>query len=264
MVAKPSASVPISVNGDFGVAACQTCELLRSNEADASAIHFISNNAVLLTMLTGVLWGLEYQQMSRFRIDALLLLCVLTFVGCTSRAPDKPELCPDEAGAKAVEMYDSDQNGSINESEAEASPGLLAAFEKVDKDGDGELTADEISARVLYFKTATSWVIPGACRITYRGRPLEGATVTFEPEPFLGPSFAPCSGTTDRRGEAYCSRPGGEIEGIYLGFYRVRVTRPKKNGDEMLPAKYNEETTLGFEANNDVPEIPDFIHFKLK
>ncbi len=186
------------------------------------------------------------------------------FSGCSSRAPDKPELSPDEAAAGALELYDADSNGSISEDEAEASPGLLAAFKAVDKDQDGELTAEEISARVLYFKTATSWVIPGACRIEYRGRPLEGATVTFEPESFLGPSFAPCSGETDRRGETYCSRPGATVEGIFLGFYRVKVTKPKKNGDEMLPAKYNEETILGFEANNDVPEVPDIINFKLK
>ena len=81
-----------------------------------------------------------------------------------------------------------------------------------------------------------------------------GATVTFDPEEFLGASFQPCSGVTDDRGEVFISRPGSQIPGIYLGFYRVRITKEKANGDEMIPAKYNTETTLGFEANNDVPD----------
>ena len=56
------------------------------------------------------------------------------------------------------------------------------------------------------------------------------------------------------------------IEGIFLGFYRVRITKEKKNGSEMLAAKYNTETTLGFEANNDVPDQAnyDIIEYKLK
>ena len=198
-----------------------------------------------------------------------IFLCLLSFSlllpGCFgSRAPAKPELTPDESAAKAIEEYDADSNSTISEKEAEAAPGLLAAFETIDKDGNGELTEDEIAQRIVYYQTSTSWVINGSVRITYKGRPLEGATVTFVPESFLGPSFKECSGVTDYHGEAFISRPGEAIKGIFLGFYRVRVNKEKSNGNEMLPARYNTETTLGFEANNDVPEIPDIPHFKLK
>jgi hypothetical protein len=111
-------------------------------------------------------------------------------------------------------------------------------------------------------------VINGTCKVTYKNRPLEGATVTFDPETFLGPSFQPCSGETDERGEAFVTRQADPdaIAGIYLGFYRVRITKDKKNGEELLPAKYNTETTLGFEANNDVPDDASYsnIEFKLR
>ena len=97
---------------------------------------------------------------------------------------------------------------------------------------------EEIQERIVYYTTSTSWVINGNCRILYRNRPLEGATVTFEPESFLGPSFQECSGVTNERGEAFITRDNSEIAGIYLGFYRVRVTKEKANGKELLPAKY--------------------------
>lgn len=189
------------------------------------------------------------------------------FAGCSSRAPEKPKLTPEESGAQAIKEYDSDANGSISKVEAEAAPGLLAAFDKVDADGNGELTAEEIATRIVYYQTATSWVINGTCKVTYRRQPLPGAKVVFEPESFLGPSFHPCSGVTNERGEAFITRDAPDsVPGIYLGFYRVRITKEKKNGSELLPAKYNEETTLGFEANNDVPDDTMYGHvpFNLK
>ena len=194
-------------------------------------------------------------------------LGIALMAGCSGRAPARPELTPDESGAKAIEEYDADANGSISKEEAEAAPGLLAAFDKIDSDGDGEATAEEIASRIVYYQTSTSWVINGTCKVTYRRRPLPGATVVFEPESFLGPSFYPCTGETDERGEAFITRDAPEsVPGIYLGFYRVRITKEKKNGSEMLPAKYNEETTLGFEANNDVPDDAMYgnVEFNLK
>lgn len=180
----------------------------------------------------------------------------------------KPDLSPTDSAAKALEQYDADSSGSISEEEAESAPGLLAAFGKIDSDGDGEVSAEEIEKRIVYYQTSTSWVINGTCNVTYKGRALEGADVVFEPESFLGPSFKACSGVTDERGDAFVTRQADPdaVRGIYLGFYRVRINKAKANGREMIPAKYNEETTLGFEANNDVPDDSMYsgIKFNLK
>jgi hypothetical protein len=198
-----------------------------------------------------------------WRLLAVAAVMVL-LVGCGrfAKSPGKPALSPEKSAEQAMQEYDSDGNGSISVEEAAASPGLTAAFEKIDKSADGELSAQEIVDRINYYKNATSWVINGQIRIIHKRRPLVGATVTFEPEPFLGPSFKVCSGVTDDRGEAFI-KGDDALPGIYLGFYRVKVNK-EVNGKEILPAKYNEETELGFEANNDVPEIPDMINFELK
>ena len=202
---------------------------------------------------------------------SLLSLCclalVLLVVGCNfTPRPEKPDLSPTESAEQAIEEYDTNGDSLISEDEAEAAPGLLAAFQKIDSDGDEQLSKEEIEARIVYYKTATTWVINGSCRVTFKRRPLPDATVVFEPESFLGASFQPCSGVTNERGEAFISREGSEIKGIYLGFYRVRITKEKPRGGEMIPARYNTETTLGFEANNDVPDDANYSShlFELK
>ncbi len=42
-----------------------------------------------------------------------------------------------------------------------------------------------------------SALFPIPCRVTMGGRPLSGAIVVFEPEPFLGDVFQTATGTTD-------------------------------------------------------------------
>ncbi len=195
---------------------------------------------------------------------AVLGVFIVVTSGCWfSNAPAKPKLSPDEAGRQALEEYDSDGDGFISEEEAASSPGVASAFAKIDTNGDKQLSAQEIADRINYYKSSTSWVINGQVRIEYRGRPLPGAMVTFDPEPFLGASFQVCSGETDTRGEAFITGQDSQIPGIFLGFYRVRVTK-EVNGKELLAPKYNTETILGFEANNDVPEVPDVPVFKLR
>ena len=47
-------------------------------------------------------------------------------------------------------------------------------------------------------------------------------------------------------------------------FYTVRITRDNK-GKEFFPAKYNEESTLGYEATDDQnTNLADIIGFDLK
>lgn len=195
-----------------------------------------------------------------------ILISLLLVLGCGGPSLERPELTPAESSAKAIDQYDSDGDGAISEEEAEAAPGLAKAFPKIDKDSDGEITAEEIEARIVYYQTATSYVVPGSCKVTYKRKPLAGANVTFEPEEFLGPSFKPCVGVTDPTGAVFVTDPNGDLPGIYVGFYRVRISKEKENGDEMIPAKYNTETILGFEANNDVPDDASYsdIEFNLK
>jgi len=49
--------------------------------------------------------------------------------------------------------------------------------------------------------------------------------------------------------------------GLYLGFYRVRVSK-NKGGKELIPAKYNTETELGAEIADDIADC-GMIEFNL-
>ena len=160
--------------------------------------------------------------------------------------------------------YDANSDGFIDEKEVRECPGLMKGFRSTDKDGDGQLTADEIEARIAYYKSAPTTIIQGETRVKYRGRLLEGAEITFEPESFLGEAFKSCTGTTDYGGIASIKGHDDEFPGIYLGYYRVRVSKIV-NGKETIPAKYNSETTIGHEARDDMNAgFASVIVFELK
>ena len=205
--------------------------------------------------------------MRRTRQSGLLLLTGLLCVGCSRfpKAPDKPTFKPGQAAAQAMEDYDKDGNGSIDAEEAKAAPGLLAALEKgkIDKNGDGSLDEKEIAERVQYFKTARTTIISGEMQVTYKGRPLTGATVTFTPESFLGDAFTASEGVTNEQGRTTMTGVDSLFPGIYLGFYRVTFSK-EKGGKESLPAKFNTETTVGYEATDDDEMVNDIITFNLK
>ena len=85
------------------------------------------------------------------------------------------------------------------------------------------------------------------------GAPLEGATVTFEPEPFLGPNVATASGQTGKNGATIMmiaadnGNPQGQRKaGVHYGLYKVRISKPV-GGKESLPARYNVNSELGVE-----------------
>ena len=85
------------------------------------------------------------------------------------------------------------------------------------------------------------------CRFAYKGRPLAGATITFEPEPFMADYIQPAVGETDVAGACSLNRQNDPLGGITVGFYKRRVSRPYRSGKETMPEKYNTETTLGQE-----------------
>jgi hypothetical protein len=88
--------------------------------------------------------------------------------------------------------------------------------------------------------------------VTLDGRGLEGATVDFVPEEFLGSDARPASGVTGPGGMTMVSVPVNPADpgatGVAPGFYRVEIT---SKGGTAIPAKYNIETTLGCEVAKD-------------
>jgi len=193
---------------------------------------------------------------------AVLAACL----GGCSRFPDppeKPDLDPGKAASLALEEYDADGDGRIDAEEIQSSPGLMEALEMTDKDGDGTLTADEISNRVREWLDGGTAVFTQSVGVSLDGKPLAGATVTFEPEPFLAHGIEPTSGVTNQQGVTFPAGQDAKFPGLYPGVYRVRISKVV-DGQETVPGRYNTETILGKEIAVDSPSTLDLLVFDLE
>ena len=182
-------------------------------------------------------------------------IALLAGLGCWGSVPAQvapPGIDP-AAASKAMQEFDANKDGYLDAKELEKAPGLKAALSKIDTNGDGKISADEINARIKVWKDSKVARMTIICRVTHNGKPLEGATVVLEPEKFLGDQLKTASGVTDAAGTAFptASYEGSDTKGIAPGFYRVRITKSGEN----IPAKYNAETTLGQEVARDAANI---------
>ncbi|MGD9632920.1 MAG: hypothetical protein AB7G28_15010 [Pirellulales bacterium] len=189
-------------------------------------------------------------------------LAVIGIAGCSSGPyrVNQPSIDPEGAGAMAMELYDTNGDGKVAGDELEKAPGLKALARTADSDHDGALTADEIAARIYKWKEQKTGVTIFSFVVTLDGKPVEGANVVFEPEPFLGGEIKAGVGSTGFGGSGGASIPKDQRPsptsppGMHLGLYKVKISK-QVNGAETIPAKYNTATTLGQEVAGDVPEI---------
>ncbi len=199
----------------------------------------------------------------------VLVVClgVLAGWGC-SRTPSRihpPAIDASAAGKLALQQYDKDGDGLIKGQELSKAPALKAAIENLDTNDDGGVSADEITARVKAWQKSNVGKTSLSCTVTYRGGPLQGATVKFVPEKFLGDEIQTATGETDQSGVAVLSVPldpdrPGDVSGVQCGLYRVVITKQNTN----IPAKYNTQTILGQEVADDCPQVRRGIKFRLE
>jgi len=195
---------------------------------------------------------------------ALVGLVMLLATGC-SRRPSRvypPSIDPGSAGREAMQQYDTDNDGKVSGEELEKAPSLKAGLDRLDSDGDGAVSASEVAARVRAWQDSKVGRMSVVVTVLANGQPLEGATVTLDPEPFLGSNIQPATGTTDAGGLVMptIETSGDEPPGVAPGFYLVRIT---KEGMDIPPA-YNTETVLGLELAQDAAELEEGIVFDLR
>jgi len=205
------------------------------------------------------------------RIASVSVLVVVTAAlaafGCFG-GPSRvhpPGISASAAGSGAMEQYDTDQDGTVKGPELEKAPSLKAAIKQLDANSDGGVSADEVSDRVGKWQESKVGLMSLACTVKLNGKPLEGATVTFDPEKFLGTEVKPATGTTDKNGIANVSIEveKGEPGGVACGLYLVRISK-QAGGTEVIPAKYNTETTLGKEVALDAEGMQEaMVEFEL-
>jgi hypothetical protein len=187
--------------------------------------------------------------------SGVLALGLVLCAGCTGRLARLPmHGIASDAGAKAIEMYDTNKDGKISGPELDKCPALKASLPRIDLAGDGSVTADKITARINRWKEDKLSELPVHFTVLRNGSPLVGAEVKLVPEKFLGEDVKAGVGTTDRTGGVVIGVPTsdpGQRPHMAPGFYRVEIT---KAGDN-IPARYNTQTTLGQEIAVDIKEF---------
>ena len=193
-------------------------------------------------------------------------LAFLAGWGCSGRPArvHPPSIDASDASVAAMEQYDTNKDGKVAGDELLKAPSLRDAIARLDgnKDGnkDGGVSADEVTAMIEEWQEMKIGLMSLSCRVNYRGRPLPGATVVFEPEKFLGENIKACQGTTDRTGMVSLTIPDAELPGVAPGLYLVKITSTQAK----LPAAYNEQTVLGLEVSNYAKNMEEGIVFNLK
>lgn len=186
--------------------------------------------------------------MRGFSIDRLLPSLVAAIAascvcGCgqvRDQVAAMPSVDPTAAAEQAIEQYDHNHNGSLDEIELAGSPGIFAVRDRYDADGNREISEAEIASRLTaIYAGGTPWV-SADCLVLQGGRPLAGAAVHLVPEPFLQDAIQPAIGTTDARGHttpaAADEKLPENMRGLQIiqpGIYRVDIKHPSIK----LPAK---------------------------
>jgi hypothetical protein len=174
-------------------------------------------------------------------LGGLVLLAAGCGGGGGGGAASVPSFSPADVGAAALAEYDTNKDGALDAKELEKCPALREAFKQgLDKNKDGRVTADEIADRMRIFQEE-GWMGSVFVEVSLDGKPLAGATVTLTPEKFLGPSFQPVTKTTEPTGTTM-------LPLVPYGYYRVEVSKKGADGKEIIPARYNAQTTLGHEV----------------
>lgn len=188
--------------------------------------------------------------MSHFRITLPMVVLLSLMSGCSGGPKRVPmaKFAPDTIATRAVESLDKDGDAKLNRDELSGSPGLLASVSIFDSDGDGQISRAELADGLQQWRDEKTGLVSLHCEVTWKGRPLQGATVRMIPEPFFEGAIAPASGETDAAGQAQMSCDSEHLpealkslRAVQPGIYRVEVTHPQID----LPAKYNTNTQLG-------------------
>jgi hypothetical protein len=192
------------------------------------------------------------------------LVLIVLVGGCSSGSQRvaAPKVDAHMAANAAMELYDANHDGQLSQEELAKCPGVLISIERYDTNHDKMVDLEEFTQHLTDLLRHGTGATQLACNITYDGKPLSGAKVVLEPEPYLGSEVQPAEGVTTSFGQAQVGMPPDKappalkaMKLVHYGTFKVRITHPTTK----LPAKYNTETTLGYET---IPGDP-FVTFAL-
>ncbi len=206
-----------------------------------------------------------------YKLTSFALASAFLLAGCNRGPQAIPALYVDakQASKRALELHDTNQDGQLDAEELKAAPGLQYAAKRADEDGDSALSPDEILAMVEAWNEKSIGLLTLRCNVRLNKRPLAGASIRFEPSPFLDGQVEAAVGLTDEFGDAFLIVPKDKRPipdappGAQIGLYRVVISK-EKGGKESVPSKYNKDTTLGQEVSFGDPGVQNGIQFDLR
>jgi hypothetical protein len=160
-----------------------------------------------------------------------------------------PSYSPERMAQDAMADYDTNHDGFLDAKELERCPALKGGLVAIDQNGDHRLSTDEIAARIRTYAESQVALEHVSCRLLLDGHPLQGATVTYVPEKFMGSSLRSATGVSNSQGGVGLITQGEKLPGVQPGFYRVQVSKKDAGGKETIPARYNQDTILGIEVS---------------
>lgn len=178
-----------------------------------------------------------------FPLVAWTLFSLSVCYGCTSNSVPPERNDAANAAKIAIEAYDADGNGVLSTEEIKKSPALESAMDRLDSDRNRSVTADEIAQRMASYDSQSDF-IPVMVMLKSGRNPIEMATVTFEPEAFMGDDLQSFTGVSNTSGVVNLVGKVEKTPGLPLGFYRITI---KRDGGA--------ETTHGCEIADDVPSV---------
>lgn len=183
-----------------------------------------------------------------------LLLGAAAWGGCSGEptALTPIALNGQTVATQVMAAEDDNSDGQLVRDELPPESALARAFEAFDANSDQQVSAAEIQERIDRWNQMNVALTAVNCRVTLDDKPLEGATVVFEPEGYMGSQLVAGQGETSAAGMAVVSvppdTPGVDgVTGMYCGHYRVRITHPTV----AIPARFGSESTMGQEVAPD-------------
>jgi hypothetical protein len=190
----------------------------------------------------------------------LIVVASSFWCGCSGgpAAVHVPSVDPPEASRQAFELYDLNKDGQLSKPELSACPGILGHLSSYDADQNGSVSPQEVETQVDALTSGLVGVTSLRIQVRLNGRPLSGAEVKLVPEKYLGEEITVAWGKTNPQGiasmdirneDSSASEQG--LRGVHYGTYKIEVTHPTSS----IPAKYNTETTLGYETEKGNPNF---------
>ncbi|MGI9324852.1 MAG: hypothetical protein ACR2PZ_06500 [Pseudomonadales bacterium] len=157
-------------------------------------------------------------------LQLLLLALGTLLLGCSGPSRiEAPAWNPSSSAAKALDLWDTDQDGGLDAQELRQCPGLARDMRAVDSDKDGKMSGAELLARLQAFEANGTGLKAASFLVTLNGKPLPAADVRLIPEKFMEGILEPAFGKTNTAGILRPQSESADLRAMQLGYYRVEI-----------------------------------------